>query len=271
MENFEFFDSLDSIYIGKMSLSTLLYAVVIFIICLVLIRIIMHFVNRLLGKSKIENGLKSFIRSALKVGLWVLVVVIVADCLGIPSASLIAVLSVAGLALSLALQSILSNLFSGITVLATKPFTSGDYVELGGVSGTVKSVGLFYTLLGTIDNKLIYIPNSDVTASKITNFTREPLRRLDMTFEVSYVNSTESVKSALAEVIAAESRILPDPPPQIVLNSFKESSVEYVIRAWVNSNDYWDIYYRMNEQVRESFSRNSISIAYPNVNIRVVK
>ena len=144
-----------------------------------------------------ENGLKSFIRSALKIGLWALAVIIVADSLGIPTASLVALLSVAGLALSLALQDIMSNLFSGVTVLAAKPFVSGNFVELDGLTGTVHDVGLLYTKIITLDNKMVFIPNKDVVAAKILNYSSQPERRVDISVKTSYDSSAQEVKEAL--------------------------------------------------------------------------
>lgn len=265
------FDSLAAIRIGTLSLSAILSALLVLIICLIVSKIIRGIVGRALDKSRLEDALKSFLKSAVKVGLWILTAIIVADSLGIPSASLVAILSVAGLALSLSIQNILSNLFSGLTILGTHPFSAGDYVELGGVSGTVRSVGLFHTQVATVDNKLIYVPNSEVTASKILNYSAEDLRRVDMLFDASYDNSTEQVKAALYDAISGDARILVDPAPQIALMSFKASAVEYTLRVWVAGKDYWDVYFDLNETVRESFARNNVQMTYDHVNVHLVR
>jgi small conductance mechanosensitive channel len=267
---FKFFEDLETIKFGSVSLATILSAVLIFLICLIVIKIIGCIISRLLKKSKLEKGLKSFIGSAVRIGLWALAVVIVAESLGIPTASLVATLSVAGLALSLAIQGIMSNLFSGLTLLATKPFISGEYIELNSIAGTVQAVGLFYTNILTIDNKLVYIPNSEVTSSKIQNFSRAPLRRVDLLFTASYECSTESVKKALYEAMEADDRILRDPAPFAAIMSYKSSSIEYVVRAWVKTPDYISVYFSLNESVRESFERNGVSMSYEHVNVHVV-
>ena len=266
-----FFGKLSGIYLGTLSLSSILSAIVIFIICLIVTRILSKVLGKAMEKSKLEKGLKSFILSAIRIGLWAIVIVIVAESLGIPTASLVAVLSVAGLALSLAIQGIASNLFSGVTVLATKPFVSGDYVELGGVSGTVHAVGLFHTTILTVDNKLIYVPNSDVTSSKIINYSHEPKRRVDITVNVAYDSPIEEVKAALTELMEGDARILHDPAPFVSILSYKGSTVEYVIRAWVNTADYWDVYFALNEGLLPALAKHGCEMSYDHVNVHMVQ
>ncbi|MEG0876649.1 MAG: mechanosensitive ion channel [Oscillospiraceae bacterium] len=258
-------------FFGKVSLMAVLSAVVLFIVCLIVIKIILKLVTGIMDKTQMEASLKNFIRNAAKTGMLILLVIIVADKLGIPTASLVALLGVAGLALSLSVQGIMSNLFSGVTILATKPFVSGDYVELGGVAGTVSVVGLFHTTMATVDNKTIYIPNSEVTGTKVTNYTRQKNRRVDLSFCVSYDNETEEVKSALMSVINADGRILPDPAPFVGLLSYKDSSIEYVLRAWVKGEDYWDVHFALNEGVRQAFKAGGIEMTYEHVNVHIIK
>ncbi|NCC68178.1 MAG: mechanosensitive ion channel [Clostridia bacterium] len=225
----------------------------------------------MLEHSRIEPALKSFFHSIVKVGLWIIACIIIADKLGIETASFVAILSVAGLALSLSIQNILSNLFSGFTIMTTKPFAAGDFVELDSVSGVVSSVGLFYTNIKTIDNKLIYIPNGQITSAKIINYSSESQRRVDLYFEASYDDSTESVKSAIMQAINAQERILKDPEPFVGLLEYKDSSIRYILRVWVNSADYWDVYFALNETVREMFEKNGVSMTYAHLNVHMVE
>ena len=257
--------------LGISSLSSVLSAIVTFLICLIAVNAITKITDKLLDRSKLDGSLKGFVRTAIKIALWALAIVIVAGALGIPTASLVAVISIAGLALSLSVQNIMANLFSGITLLITKPFGEGDLVDIGANNGTVKSVGLFYTVIDTLDNRYVSIPNGDVTAASIVNYSREPLRRVDLTFNTSYESSTEDVRAAILEAAKEDSKIKTDPAPFIVIGQYKESTVEYIVRVWCDNADYWDVYFGMNERVRESFARNGVKLSYPNVNVRVIQ
>ncbi len=265
-----FFESLEKISIGQFSLATLVSALLTAALCVVLFKIITRLVRRALERTKLEKGLRSFVYQILRFGLWALMVIIVADALGISTASLVAVLSVVSLSLSLALQDILANLFSGMTILATKPFVAGSFVELGGVSGKVKEVGLFHTTVDTVDNKCIYIPNSEVTSSKIINYSQEANRRIDMRLQVSYDARPETVKAALLEAVAGDGRILSEPAPFAALSAYGDSAVEYILRAWVPNDDYWDVYYALNERVGERFAAHGIEMTYNHLNVHLI-
>ena len=266
------FDSLNSVMIGSMPLSALLGALLTFLVCLVVIRIILKIVSRSLNAAKrMGRTMKNFLLSAVRILLWIIAVIIIAGELGIPTASLVALLSVAGLALSLSVQGVLGNLFSGLTLLMTHPFAEGNFVEIAGRNGTVRSVGLLYTTISTLDNVLISIPNSDVVGASIQNYSAEPLRRVDMLFSASYTAPTEKVKEAIMEAVRADARILNDPAPFVALSEFKDSAVEYVVRVWVNSADYWGVHFALNERVRESFARSGVSMSYPHVNVHLVE
>ena len=258
--------------IGLSGATNIVSAIVIFIICFVVIKLVTAVVFKLLDRtSKLDGTLKGFVKTALKIVLWALAIIIIADSLGIDTASLVAVLSIAGLALSLAVQNVAANIFSGITLLLTRPFSEGDYVDIAGKGGTVKSVGLFYTVIDTPDNRVITIPNGDVTAASIINYSREPLRRVDFTFSASYDDSTESVKAAIREAIGEDKRILAEPEPFVVLSSYKDSSIDYTVRVWCNNADYWGVYFDLNERVRESFARNGVKMSYAHMNVHIMK
>jgi len=248
-----------------------LAAIIIFLVGVIIIRIADKFAARALEKSKLEKGLRSFIRSGLKLGLWVLVIIIVADKLGIPSATLVAALSVVGLALSLSLQNILENIFSGFTILFTKPFVSGDYVELDSVEGTITSIRLFYTTVLTYDKKKIYVPNSEIVATKVINCTNEPIRRVDRAFGLSYDCPTDKVRGALLAAAAAEKRILKDPAPEVRLTAYNSSNIEFTLVSWVKSEDYWGVFFDINESVREYINAAGLSMSFDRVDVRITE
>ncbi len=267
-----FFETISAFKIGDISVSSLLSAILTLVICFIIIKIITAGVNKALGKSKkLDATLRGFVTSAIKAVLWVIALIIVANALGINTSSLVALVSVVGLALSLSVQNILSNLFSGLTLLITKPFAAGDFVEVGGKTGLVKTVGLFYTQLDTLDNIAVSIPNSDVTAASVLNYSREELRRVDRTFTTSYENTTEEVKAAIADAIAKDELILQDPAPFVRLIDYKGSTVEYVVRVWCKSPDYWTVYFNLNENVRESFAAHGVKFSYEHVNVHIVE
>lgn len=252
--------------------SAVIRALVIFIICFIVIKILWRVVSRLLDRSKrIDATLKGFISTVLHIVLWALAGIIVADALGINTASLVAVVSVAGLALSLSVQNIMANVFSGVTLLFTRPFKAGDFVEIAANTGTIRSIGLFYTVIVTLDNRVITVPNGDVTAASIINYSHEPLRRVDMTFSASYDDSTEAVRNAIMDAIRADAKILTDPAPFVAVSKYGDNSVEYVVRLWCDNADYWDVYFGMNERVRESFAANGVSMSYPHLNVHMVQ
>ena len=266
------YGALGRIRIGSMALSTLISAVLTFITCFIVMQIILKTLERILGRAnKIDGTLKGFIHSAVKIVLWILTGIIVAGALGIPTTSLVALISIAGLALSLSVQNILSNLFSGLTLLVSKPFKSGDYVEVGGRNGIIKSVGLFYTQLNTLDNVSINIPNSDVTGTTVINYSREPLRRVDRVFSASYESSTENVKAAVFEAISRDETILRDPAPFVRLSEYKESCIEYTVRVWCKCADYWDVFFNLNENVRDCFAEKGVEMTYNHMNVHILE
>ena len=257
---------------ASLGLSRILPAVIMLALCLLAIWLLTKLTDKLLGRSKkIDGTLAGFIRSAVRGVMWILTVIIVADALGIPTTSLVALVSVVGLALSLSVQNIMSNLFSGITLLITKPFVAGDFVDIAGKTGTIKSLGLFYTMMDTVDNTVINIPNGDVTAASIVNYSKEALRRVDMKFCASYDDATEKVKAAILEAAAEDARIIAEPAPFIALSQYKDSCIEYVVRLWCKNSDYWDVYFGMNERVRSAFDRNGISMTYEHMNVHIIE
>ena len=218
-----------------------------------------------------ERGMCTFLHAALRGVLCLVTVCIVLGYIGVPMTSLVALVGVIGLAVSLAIQGTLSNLAGGIQVLVSKPFKAGDYVEAGGVSGTVKEVGLAYTKLATVDNKVISVPNGQISAEKIINYTTADQRRVDLTFNASYDDPPQKVIETIRQVVGAHPRALFTPEPFIRVNAYKDSSVEYVVRVWCATADYWPLYHDLLEQVKEAFDKNGIQMPYNHLNVHVVE
>jgi len=260
-----------SMGVGNFTLSAILRAVIIFLVCIIAVKVLMRVFNKLILKMNVDKSLHAFIRTTVKILLYFVAVIIVADSLGIPITSLIAVLSVAGLALSLAIQGVLSNIAGGIMVLSSKPFGVGDYIEAGGVGATVKEIGLAYTKLATADNKLIYIPNSDISASQIVNYSANDARRIEIKIGASYDDSIEDVKKALNQVIA-NNEVLEEPAkPFVNVSAYQDSYIEYVVRVWVENAKYWDVYFKMLEDIKASFDKNNITMTYNHLNVHMMK
>lgn len=269
------FETLKTISIGSISLASLLSAILLYLVCRLIIHIVSKIVSKALSRSRLDDALKGFVSTAVKAVLWVVAIIIIAGALGINTASLVAVVSIAGLALSLSVQNVMSNLFSGITLLLVRPFKAGDYVTIGANSGTVKSITLFYTVIDTLDNKTISIPNSDVTSASVVNYSAEPLRRVDLIYSASYDSPTEAVYTAIRDAAAQDERILsaPEAPadPFVAINAYKDSAIDYVVRVWCRGEDYWNVYFGMNERVRESFERHGVEMTYNHVNVHMIR
>ena len=257
---------------GNMAFDTIISGVITFLVCCIAIRIVKVVMNRALSRAtKLDVPIKNLITKLITTLLWALTIIIVAGAFGINATSLVAVLSVAGLALSLSVQNLLTNFFSGIMLLINKPFKEGDFVELGDKVGTVKNIGFFNTVLNTPDNISITIPNGDLTSAAVKNYSREQNRRVDLTFSASYDAPTEAVKKAIEEAIAMDSRILSDPAPFVRLLSYDASSIKYVVRVWVKNADYWDVYFNLNEHVRDTFANNGIAMSYEHINVHMMQ
>lgn len=254
----------------NLTLKSLIPCVLVLIVGFAVVKILNGIFAKALNKSKLDKNLHTFLKTIFKILLSAIVVLIAASMLGVDVTSLIAVLSVASLAVSLAVQDTLANVAGGIMVLASKPFTVGDYVEAGANSGTVISVGLSYTTLRTPDNKVVYIPNKDVATSRVVNYSTEDKRRVDLSFTASYDCATEKVIEALTEA-AQVSYLLPEEPVFIRLKEYKESDIEYVVRVWVKNADYWNAYFEITENVRKTFEEKGIIMTYPHTIVHLEK
>lgn len=261
--------TLSDLQLFSLSLSDVLSALVLLGICLVVVKLLLRIVDRSFDRLRIDRSLRAFVRSGVRLLLYFVVVLIVADSLGIPVTSLIAMLSVVGLALSLAVQGALANLAGGVLLLTTKPFAVGDYVEAGGVGGTVGEIGLFYTQLVTPDNKVIYVPNGEISGGKIQNYNAKPTRRVELTVSASYDDATQTVKQAIFAAIATESRILSDPAPFVNILSYGDSAISYLVRVWTSSADCWDVQFTLTEAIRAAFEQHGVTMTYNHLNVHL--
>lgn len=242
--------------------------ILILIVCKFAISAILKVVSGVMGKSHLDQGITGFIRKALKILLWVLTLIIVADALGVDTTSLVALVSVISLALSLAFQNIMTNIFSGVIILFSRPFVVGDFVTISGVSGTVREITLMRTKLSTPDNKIEWIPNGSIDAANITNFSTETLRRVELKVSVSYDAPTQTVKDAVMEVLDKDTRILrtePGKEPFVRLSAYNSNDIEYTIRVWTENASYWGVYFDTLEALRESFAAHGVEFSYPHM------
>ena len=259
--------------LGKISLGSVCSAVITFAIGYVVMRMVLRTINALFDRQekRLDENVRNLAKKVIKGVLYVVLAIIVAGALGIDTTSLIAAFSVVGLAISLAVQNTLTNVAGGLMLLLSKPFEIGDYIETGSHSGTVVELGLSYTKLKTPDNKVISIPNGDLSNTRITDYSTNDTRRVDFSFTASYDAPVATVKQALYEAMEEVGLFLTDPEWVIELKSFGESSIEYVARGWVNSGDYWTAYFRMNEKVSETFARHNVEMTYNHLNVHVMK
>ncbi len=260
-----------AIGLKELTLGAVFRVVLMVLIGYVIIRMLMRVVDRLLERSKSMVDIRVYISSGVKIFLWFLLALMIAGSLNIDVTSVIAMLSVAGLAVSLALQNTLSNLAGGLQILVSKPFVVGDYIDADGTAGTVAEIGLAYTKLTTPDAKRISVPNNQIAAAKVTNYTNDDGRRVDLVFSASYDAPTETVKTAIREVVDSIPAIRQDPKPVIWINAYGASSIDYVVRAWTTTKDYWDVYYALMEGVRESFARHNVEMTYNHLNVHLLE
>jgi len=222
---------------------SLMAAILIFIIGKWAAKVLSRFVEKLMDKAKVEKTLASFVSHIVYFGLMVVVVIAALNKLGIQTTSFIAIIGAAGLAVGLALQGSLSNFAAGVLLVIFKPFKVGDFIEAGGVMGTVQEVQIFNTVLNAPDNRRIIVPNAQVTGTSITNFSDIKNRRIDLIFGISYSDSMKKAKEVLLEVVKSDPRILKDPAPVVAVSELGDSSVNLVCRPWVKPGDYWAVYF----------------------------
>lgn len=226
-------------------------------------------VKKVMNKKDVDPTITSFIASLTYIALLVFVVLAALGQLGIQTTSFIAVIGAAGLAIGLALQGSLSNFAAGFLMIIFRPFKVGDYIEGAGVAGTVEAIQIFTTQLKTPDNKTVIVPNAKMTGDNITNYTMKGTRRVDMVFGIGYGDDIDKAKGILENLVAKDARILDDPPVKIAVVELADSSVNFVVRPWVKSDDYWDVYFDMNENVKKNFDAEGVSIPFPQQDVHL--
>ena len=244
-------------------------AIAIVIIGMIVARIVSNTVNRLMVARKIDATVADFLSALVRYGIIAFTLIAALGRVGVQTASVIAVLGAAGLAVGLALQGSLSNLAAGVLLVMFRPFRAGEYVDLGGVAGTVLSVQIFSTTMRTVDGKIIVIPNGKIIAGNIINFSREPARRNEFIIGVSYDADIDKVKQILTRILEADNRILKDRDITVRLNELAPSSVNFVVRAWSLSGDLQNVYWDVLEQIKREFDANGISFPYPQLDVHM--
>ena len=248
----------------------LMGTVLILVIGVLVIRVIMRLITAALEKSHLEKAAHSLILSLARAAMYVLLFLIAASQMGIDVSSIVALASVLTLALSLALQNMVSNLIGGFVILYTHPFHSGDYVEIAGQGGTVKEISMTYTVLATPDNRIISIPNSAVAAAQVVNYSSADSRRVELTVTASYDAPTQKVLDALVLAGTVDNAPL-NPAPSAVIVSYDDSAIRYSLRIWVKPGDYWDVYFQVNQRIKDVFDQQGIEMTYPHLNVHLDK
>lgn len=256
--------------LGSFALAQLLPALIILTAGILVIRLLTNLVEKCLEKTKLEKAAHSLIKSLLKVCLYVLLGLIVASNLGIDVTGIVALASVLTLAVSLSVQNLLTNVLGGFTLMTTHPFHSGDFVEIAGQAGVVQEIGMTYTKLTTPDNKEISIPNSAVTSAQIVNYSITGKRRVDINVTASYDAPVPKVLEVLKEA-ASVSTILSDPAPFAAVVNYGDNAIEYTVRVWSTSENYWDTYFAVMHNIKAQFDSNGVEMTYPHLNVHLDK
>lgn len=250
--------------------ATLLPAAIVAAAGILIIGAVMKMLKKLLDKSKLEPAAHGLILTVIKVVLYGLLALIVASKLGVDVTGIVALASVLTLAVSLSVQNILTNVFGGFTLMTTKPFHAGDFVEIAGQSGTVKEIGMTYTKLETPDSRLVSIPNSAVTTAQIVNYSATGVRRVDLTVSASYDAPVEKVLAALAEACDVPTAKR-DPAPFVAVQEYGDSTIVYALKVWSSAGDYWTTYFDVNKKIKEVFDANGVEMSYPHLNVHLDK
>lgn len=244
-------------------------AIIALIIGLYVINIITKSVNKMMKKKDVDESLRGFLKTLLNFSLKAMLVISILSMVGVAIASFVAVLGAAGLAVGMALSGTLQNFAGGVIILIFKPFKVGDFIEAQGYAGVVSKIEVFVTILKTPDNKTIFIPNGGLSTGSMINYSTEENRRVDMTFGIAYGDNVVEARKAIKEIIDEDTRILKDPECTIAVSELADSSVNFAVRVWVQSPDYWNVMFDMNENVYNTFNEKNISIPFPQMDVHV--
>lgn len=246
-------------------------ALIILFIGNLIVKAVANSVSKVLQKKKMDRAVVEFIHGLVRYLLFVIVLIAALGRLGVQTASVVAVIGAAGLAVGLALQGSLSNFAAGVLIVAFRPFKSGDYVEIGGVAGSVDSIQIFQTVLTTPDNKMVVVPNGSVIGSPITNYSRHATRRIDLMIGVSYGADLQKTKELLTQICEADERILKEPGVQVGVHTLADSSVNFVVRPWVSTAEYWNVYFDLMQAIKEGLDKEGIEIPFPQMDVHMNK
>lgn len=249
--------------IGK----SILLAIVFYIAGKFVIKLINKIVRQMLERRQVDNTIQSFLKSFVSILLNVLLIITVISALGVNTTSFAALLASLGVAAGMALSGNLQNLAGGLVILLFKPFKVGDMIEAQGMMGKVKEIQIIHTILLTVDNKEIYLPNGSLSSGSITNYNKMETRRVDFTVSVEYGTDAEKVVNALKAIANTDNRVLKDPEPFIALSGLADSSVNFTFRVWVNGADYWNVFFDLNKQIYEEFNRQGLQFPFPQLQI----
>lgn len=245
----------------------ILMAVIIYLVGRYIVRFLKRVVNGFLDRRNVVPEVKTFVGSIVSVSLNLILIISVVGALGIETTSFAALLASAGVAIGMAMSGQMQNLAGGVLILLQKPYKIGDYIETNGIQGSVESIQIFTTKLKTVDNKVITVPNGAISGSVLTNYSDQPLRRVDFSFGVEYGQDFEQAKRVLMQVIDADEHILKDPAPFVELGELADSSVNITVRVWCNGADYWTVFFDMNRKVYETFNKEGIGFPFPQITV----
>lgn len=250
-------------------LPTVITAIVIYIAGKIIAKILLHIIDKAMGRSRIDETAQGFLRSLISITFTAFVIVITLSTLGIPMTSIVTTIGAAGVAIALALQNSLSNVAGGFLILMNKPFVKGDFISTNGNEGTVEDISILSTKLLTVDNKVIYIPNSMISGSTLVNYSREEKRRVDLKFSIAYEEDHREAIKLISGIIAEHKLILSEDAPFVRVSDLSASSVDITVRVWTKTPDYWTVYFDLMEQVKSAFDQNGIEIPYSKLDVNL--
>ena len=263
-------ENIISMYVVPWSINIAL-AIVVFIVGRLVAKGLVKVLERVLSNAKVDSMLVDFIGSIASAALLLFVIIASLDMLGLNTTSLIAMLGAAGLAVGLALQGSLQNFASGVLLIVFRPFQVGNFIEAGGIAGTVEKITIFNTIMLTPDNREVIVPNGAVYGGTITNFSARENRRINMVFGIGYGDDIKKAKDLLMQAMESDERILKDPAPTVALGKLADSSVNFVVRPWVKGADYWDVKFDLTEKIKLAFDANGVSIPFPQMDVHTDK
>ncbi len=268
--NFQKYVDIVAQYMSEYSLK-IVAAILIFIIGKIIIKKLTSLAKSLMLKSKVDKTLAEFAESIIYFVLLLFVILASLNALGINTTSFIAIFGAAGLAIGFALQGSLANVGAAVLIIIFKPFKIGDFIEAGGATGTVEDINLFSTIIAPVDNRTIIVPNTAIIGGNIVNYSNKPERRVDHVYGIGYDDDLKLAKETLLQIIADDDRVLDNPAPFVGVGELGDNSVNFTFRAWVKSEDYWDVHFEMLEKVKLKFDEKGISIPYPQLDVHLPK